>query len=359
MTWLLALAPLAVLGVTVANLVGWRPIRAEGTSPRASALVPARDEEATIEACVRSLLAEPFGEVIVCDDGSTDRTGAILAAIDDPRLRVIRGRTLPAGWVGKPHACHQLADAATGELLVFVDADVVLRPGGLSRIGHALRGEVLSVLPEQVTGSLGEALVLPLLHLTYASFLYLPLVGAVRDPRVLAANGQVLAVRRRAYDTFGGFAAVRAEIVDDLALCRAAKAAGLRVDFVDGAAVARCRMYRSGADAWAGFSKNLLEGVGSTGGLVAAVGLYVACFLLPWLALPLAPAPAAVGVAANLVQRALLARRFGHRPVAVLLHPLSIVAFVAIAARSWAWTRAGAIRWRGRTYAARSARRAA
>jgi chlorobactene glucosyltransferase len=356
MSWLLALLPLVPLGMTVANLAAWRPIRRPGPVPRASALVPARDEEETIEACVLTLLAEPFAEVVVYDDGSTDRTSEILASFTDPRVRVLRGGPLPPGWVGKPHACARLAEAATGELLVFVDADVRLRPGALSLIAGARQGDVLSVLPEQRIGSFGEALILPLLHLTYTSFLFLPLVGRTRDPRVLAANGQVLAVTRAAHDAIGGFSAVRAEVVDDMAFCRAAKAAGLRVDFVDGSAAAVCRMYRSGADAWAGFSKNLLEGVGSVAGLSAVVTLYAACFLLPWVLLPVAPLPALVGIGANLVQRGLLAWRFGHPPAIVLLHPVSIVAFVAIAVRSWWWSRAHTIRWRGRVYAARAVR---
>ncbi len=356
MSWLLAWLPLIPLGVTIANLAAWRPTSRRGAIPRASALVPARNEEGTIEACVRGLLAEPFEEVIVLDDGSTDRTSSILAAMSDPRLRVLRGGRLPSGWVGKPHACHRLAEAAMGDLLVFVDADVQLRPGALALIEGARRGDVVSLLPEQRVGSFGEALILPLLHLTYTGFLFLPWVGSVRDPRVLAANGQVLAVTRSAYDAVGGFAAVRAEIVDDMAFCRAAKVAGFRVDFVDGGPAAVCRMYRSGSDAWAGFSKNLLEGVGSVPALAAVVSLYAGCFLLPWVLLPWVPVPAMVGIGANLLQRSLLAWRFGHPPYVVLLHPLSILAFLAIAVRSWWWSRTHAIRWRGRVYAARAAR---
>src|SRR5262249_44305272 len=97
-------------------------------TPSVSILVPARDEAANIEACVRGLLAQtyPAWELIVLDDGSTDGTGAILArlAADEGRLRVLAGAAVPPGWLGKPHACAQLAAAARGDLLLFTDADV-------------------------------------------------------------------------------------------------------------------------------------------------------------------------------------------------------------------------------------------
>lgn len=362
----LGLFPSLPLGITVYNLASWRPAHAQGLSrlvTRASALVPVRNEEAVVERCVEALLAEPFAEVVVCDDRSTDRTPEILASLAarHPRLRVIQGAPLPPGLVGKAHACHQLAAAATGELFVFVDADTVLSPGALGRIVHGVRdADVVTFLPRQEIGGAGEALILPLLHLTYLSWLPLSLIRATRDPRVLAANGQLLAVRRDAYALFGGYGAVATEVVDDMAFCRAAKRAGLRVDFVDGSPIARCRMYRSGGEAWAGFSKNLYEGIGgSPVALAFVLALYLTCFLLPWVALPFAPLPAAVGIAANLTQRALLARRFGHPAWTVPAHVAGVLAFAALAVNSWRWSRRGAIHWRGRTYAARGARGAA
>lgn len=370
--WLiLALPPTLPLVTTMYNLVTWRRADAEGLQrsgppgvlPRASALVPARNEEAGIARCVEALLAEPFAEVIVCDDRSTDATPAILAAIAarDPRLRVILGAPLPVGMVGKAHACHQLAAAATGDLLVFVDADTILAPGALARVAAVTTdADVVSVLPFQETGSPAEALILPLLHLSYLSWLPLRLVRATKDPRFLAANGQLLAVRRAAYHHFGGYGAVASEVVDDMAFCGAAKRAGLRVDFVDGAEVAACRMYRNGREAWDGFSKNLYEGIGGSGpALIGILVLHTAVFLLPWVALPFAPLPAAVGVAANLTQRGLLAARFRHRAWTVPLHPIGILTLCALALNSWRWSKRGAIVWRGRTYRARHERGAA
>jgi hypothetical protein len=308
-----------------------------------------RDEVGNAVDCVRALLAEPFDEVVVLDDGSTDGTAEALAIVDDPRLTVLRGAPLPDGWVGKAWACDQLGRAARGEILVFVDADVRLLPGAVGALVDN-GADVVSALPDQHLAGAGDALVVPLLHLTYASWLPLRLIRWARDPRVVAANGQVLAVRKAAWDQIGGFGAVHRAIVDDMAFCAAAIRAGATVDFVDGQHLAVCRMYGSLRGAVDGFSKNLCPGVGGPGRLVAVSGLYVACFLASWVLAPVAPL-AAAGIGLNLVQRALLAARYRQPAWTIGAHPVSVVLFLAIAARSIAWTRARTLRWRGRLYA--------
>lgn len=340
------------LAITVVNLLTWRSPPAAAARSKISALVPARDEEANIEACVLALLDEPVHEVIVCDDGSTDGTAAILARLADthPRLAVIRSAALPEGWVGKAHACAQLAAAATGDRLLFVDADVTLARGAVGAL-DGIEADVVTAFPRQRVGSTGEGIIVPLLHLTYLSWLPLALIARVADPRVLAANGQVLLIRAAALRAVGGFAAVRAAVVDDMALCARAKRAGRRVAFVPGERLATCRMYGSGGEAWRGFSKNLYPGLGSAPLAAGVAALYAACFLLPWLAAPVAPAGAALGMTANVAQRVVIALRFGLPLWTAPLHPLGVVAFLGILANSYRWTRGRAIRWRGRTYA--------
>lgn len=352
MSWWLALLPALPLGITVINLLTWRAPRPGPVRGRVSALVPARDEEQTIEACLRSLLAEPVHEVIVYDDGSTDATAAIVAALAarDDRLRLARGGPLPAGWVGKVHACHQLALRAAGDQLLFVDADVQVRPGCAGALA-GVEADLVTALPLQQVRTPGEAAVVSLLHLTYLSWLPMALVRRTRDPRVLAANGQLLMVSREALWALGGFAAIRDALVDDMALGRAAKRAGLTVDFVPADALATCRMYRSGREAWRGFSKNLYPGLGAPLLALSVAALYLGCFVLPWLVWPLAPLPGLLGVAFNLLQRALIARRFGLPAWTVALHLPSALAFLGILANSWRWTRAGRLQWRGRVYA--------
>lgn len=358
MTLLIAGMPLLPLGVTLVNLATWRAPRSTPSdrSERVSALVPARNEQDNIEACVRSLLALPVEEVIVCDDGSTDETPAILArlAAQEPRLKVIRGQGLPPGWVGKTHACHQLSRVAAGDVLLFVDADTRMKPGALSAL-LSVDADVLTAFPAQQVETLGEALIVSLLHLTYLSWLPLALVPRVRAESVLAANGQVLLARRAAYDRLGGHAAIAGDVVDDMALCRAAKRAGLRVDFVPGDTIASCRMYRSGQEAFFGFSKNLYPGLGSPLLALVVAGLYVGCFVLPWLLWPLLPAAAGAGIAANLLQRALIAARFRLPLSTVAGHLPSALLFLAILALSARWSFSGAVRWKGRVYGAAKA----
>ena len=297
---------------------------------------------------------------------------------DLPSLQVLRGDGLPAGWVGKPHALHRLSAAAGGEVLLNIDAYVTLRPDGvlrmLSLLGSAeqvpggLDAAVVTAVPRQHTGSLVERLMIPLLHLSYVAWLPTPLIHRTRDPRVLAANGQLLMVRRSALDAVGGWSSVRTALVDDMALCRAVKKGGGRVVFADGDQMADCRMYPDGASLWRGFAKNFYEGIGGHQlALVIVLGLHLLLFVAPYVALPVAAllgawglaAAAAVGVGANLALRVIMAVRYGHSPLSVLLHPAAVLAMMGVLLDSFRCSRRGDIRWRGRSYPARSQREAA
>lgn len=373
---LMAWSAVALVGyagcMTVVNMWTWPRARRSRRSPAAvSVLIPARDEAENIRACVEAVLPQlrPADELLVLDDGSTDATPDILSALagEHPQLRVLRGRELPEGWIGKPHACHRLGLEARGDCLVFVDADVRLDRGALGRISSLMqrhRASVMTLMPVQLTASWLEHLVVPFLHLTYAAWFPLVLVHRSRDPRFLAANGQVLCVSREAYERVGGFAAVRHEVVDDMAFCRRAKTFGERVVFADGDGIARCRMYRSAPEVIEGFSKNLYEGVGSSPtGLLAVAAVYLLAFVVPYIALAAAPfhaglwLPAVLGVALNLGIRSLLAWRYRHHAAGVVLHPVGVLVLLGVAWNSWRWACRDTVRWAGRTYASRAARR--
>ncbi|MCB9680069.1 MAG: glycosyltransferase [Alphaproteobacteria bacterium] len=362
----LTLIPSSIpFALNVVNARAWpRAVDLHAPVGAVSVLIPARNEAANIERAVRAALAvtPPVHEVIVCDDGSTDATPDILArlAADQPRLQVIAAPPLPEGWVGKPHACHVLGQAATGDLLVFVDADTALQPDASARIQGILsryRARVLTAFPAQELGTLAERLIVPLLPLTFTSWMPLDLIYKHIDPRFLVVNGQVLAFTAEAYAAIGGFASVHDRIVDDMAICRRAKELDQRVVFADGQDVARTRMYRSAAEVWDGFSKNFYQGLGGhPAALAFVVGVYLLAFVLPYARLGVEAAwgtwslAAVVGVAFNLGARTILARRLHHDALSVVLHPIAVVVLLVIALNSARWSWTGRIAWRGRTY---------
>lgn len=262
------LAVLAVLSVS--NLV-WLPRlglgrgrrRGSAETPHVSILVPARNEEAHIADCVCSLLAQdyPSCEVLVLDDESDDGTLAALQTLSgEPRLRILRGKPLPEGWMGKNWACHQLAQEAHGELLLFTDADTRHAPGALMAAVtalHAERVDFLSAMPRQETQTCGEVALVPILPWSQHTFFPVGLVRRLPFPRLATAVGQFMLVRRDAYAACGGYESIRGSAVDDCDLVRAVAARGFRWTLCDGSRVVRARMYSSFRSAVDGFSKNL------------------------------------------------------------------------------------------------------
>ena len=376
MIWLWLVLPAVIPFVnTIANLLTW-PSGTKGltSSLKVSVLIPARNEARNIESCVEAAMnsQHPIEEVIVYNDGSTDTTGQILSRLSarHSRLRVIDGSPLPRGWVGKPHACHRLAEAATGDLLLFVDADTQLTTDGLNRIVNLLRNQgldgqktdIVSAMPHQVQKHFIERLMMPMLHLTYYAWLPLIFTRWFQFPSMLAANGQVMAIRKNCYSDIGGFEAVKSDIVDDMAICRRAKIMGHRVLFADGRHIASCRMYASGDELWKGFSKNIYQGIGGApSALVLLIVIHLLCFILPYAALMVAAiehsdwlTPAAVGVLLNLALRVLIGLRHQHTLLSIALHPLAVLGMICISLNSFRWSQNGTIFWRDRVYGGES-----
>lgn len=334
-----------------------KPILPNDPQPFMSILIPARNEAMVIDRTVRWLLDQnyPAFEVLVLDDDSSDGTSARAkaAANGDPRLRVLSGEALPAGWLGKNWACHQLAQHANGDWLVFTDADVNWQPGALRALVNEMRrtdADLLTVWPTQQTESWTERLVVPLMALAILAYLPLPAVHHFPWPIFAAANGQCLAFRRRAYEQVGGHAAVKDRIVEDVTFARQIKARGLRLRMADGAGLIVCRMYRDWPGVRDGFSKNILAGHGdSVPFLAASFILHWLIFALPWLLLMVDFAWGLALVALGVGTRMLTALATRQRPLDALLMPVSVMLMSMIALRSvwWRW-RYGGPQWKGR-----------
>jgi hypothetical protein len=331
--------------------------------PAVSVLVPVRNEAHRIAPCLGALLAQRHVdlELLVLDDGSTDGTADVVRRVvgADAGTRLLDGVPLPAGWLGKPHACAQLAEAARGEVLVFVDADVVLAPDAIARTVTLLREarlDLVSPYPRQVTVTAAERLVQPLLQWSWLTFLPLRLAERLRAPSLTAANGQLLACDAASYRAAGGHGAVHDEVIEDVALARAFKRAGFRATVADGTDVATCRMYESWRDLRDGYTKSLWAAFGSPLGAATALALLGWLYLLPPLAAaralargrPRTAAVPALGYAAGVAGRVVAARRTGGRDLDALAHPLSVAAFAALTVRSWRHRRAGRLTWKGR-----------
>lgn len=342
-----------------------------GQGERVCVCVPARNEAANIVPCVRSLLAQRgVGlTVLAYDDQSTDGTGGVLAGLarDEARVVVVPTEALPEGWNGKQWACDRMARsaaAAGAQWLLFTDADVRFEPEAVSGALRAARASVgrvglISTFPRQVTGTLAEALVVPLIHFVLLSYLPLARMRATRDPSASAGCGQFLLVDRGAYEASGGHAGFRDSMHDGIRLPRAVRRAGWATDLFDGTALCSVRMYRGLGQVWRGFAKNAYEGLGSVTLLCVITAMHGLGHVWPWVAGALLLSGAvsggeftwwlvAAGVGVPALERALLAARFGQPWVGVALHPVGVLLLTAIQWWSlWLHVR-GRRAWKGR-----------
>lgn len=255
-----------ILTISVFNLFWFRKIEnypPAKTKPAVSVLIPARNEEANIAACLETVLGQdyPILEIKVLDDQSTDRTAEIVRQYcqRDSRLALIEGNSLPAGWLGKHWACQQLAEQSKGELLLFLDADTRLHPRALS---HAVNTQLheganlLSVVPKEIVKSWGERLIQPFFLWAVYTVLPLGIANKVQLEWLTFTIGQFMLFDRRTYFAIGGHASVRSDAVDDLALGRRTVKYGFRWWLADGTSLVECRMYHSVKQVIEGFSKN-------------------------------------------------------------------------------------------------------
>lgn len=272
---------------------------ANASVPRVSIVVPARNEEASLADCLRSLTLQTGVdfEIIVVNDHSIDRTLEIAASfgtLHPENIRVIEAGLLPPGWTGKNNAVMTGVREARGEWLLFTDADTIHMPGSLARAlqeAEENQADMLSYSPEQIAVTFWEMAVLPVVFAELARH-YPP--SKVSDPNspIAAANGQYILIKRDVYDAVGGHAAIAGEILEDVALARALKAAGRKIRFRYAADAVRARMYRNFAQLRDGWTKNLALLFPRPGWLAAKIFF---CWVLPWAVLLSLPIAVALG----------------------------------------------------------------
>jgi hypothetical protein len=349
---------------------------------RVAVLIPARDEERNIRACVESVLAsrDVELEVLVLDDASTDRTAEIVreTAMRDERVRLVATQSLPAGWNGKQRACWLLAQETNAPLLLFLDADVRIMPDALERCCAEMQAggvALLSGFPRQITVGWMERMLLPLIHFVLLGFLPMGRMRASTKVGYAAGCGQFFLANREAYFASEGHAAIRETRHDGLRLPQVFRRHGFRTDIVDLTECAEVRMYDSASAVWMGLAKNATEGLGAPARIVPLTIVLLLGQVLPliaatlWLAFCLSnqligvtfddPLMAAIvsvllalAVVASYLPRLLAVRRFKQPLLSALLHPVGVLLLLIV--QWYALTKqflGRPVAWRARAYA--------
>lgn len=352
----LAVLPLLRCGVLVLN--GWlfpvlkpnslAPGKLSLNTASVAMLIPARNEAHNLKQTLAGVLAQPAQEIWVLDDHSTDLTAQVVqqAAQLDPRLRLLAGQNLPAGWMGKNWACYQLAQATQAQILLFLDADVQLKPGALEALlPHMQNHDLLSVFPKHTTLSFAERVLVPLIDVVLLGGLPYPLLKT-RFVVAAAANGQVMVFKRAAYEQIGGHYSVKNQVLEDVRLAQRVKAHGLRLGVALGGTLIGVRMYQSYSQIAEGFGKNLtaFHG-GSRVLLVVSALLHFGVYTLPWLLWWQNPAWLLLGLL-GIIERLLTNHKTGRPLWEAMLVPLAPLMAGPIYAKALARNYS----WKGRRY---------
>lgn len=344
-----------------------------------SAIIPARNEELNIARAVSSLAQQPdLCEIIVVDDHSQDGTPQILAELQRQCaiLRVLRIEHLPQGWLGKPHAVAEGAKLASGEWLLFTDADTEHRFESLATLlawAEREHADLLSISPGQRVETWWEKAVIPLVYVQLSRLYRFEDVSDPASPAA-AANGQYILIRRSVYDAIGGFSAIRAAVLDDVELAKRVKAAGGKLVFLRGAEWAETRMYRTFGEMWRGWTKNLYLLYG--GSASKMIGTVAGLMLVEWLArlllipillyLWLYPSPLWARILIIVCAILLLWHGWNYgRKLERLGFSSRLLRFIwagapllsaLLLSSLWAYRLGGSIQWKGRSYPVKEAR---
>jgi chlorobactene glucosyltransferase len=341
--------------------------------PLISILIPARNESRNIRRCIECVRAQTYSrwEMIVIDDHSTDDTPGIVSTFtaQDPRIRLLRSRPLPAGWVGKSHALAQGAEVAQGDWLCLLDADTFSAPDLLASTHHEARvcgADLLSILTNQELNSFWERIISPV---AFSGLAFVYDLKRINDPRLpdAMAIGQFILIRRTVYDETGGHHALSDSILEDREIAETVKRAGHTILLVDGRALASVRMHTSLKEIWESWVKTIYPGLRGQPEMVLCLAgaFFLSALIFPawWIAaligllLVRSLAAALVFLEATLFWAYFLRNRIidlaSYKiPAAyALAAPVGIIYFSGMMLDSYYRVRSGrGLTWKGRTY---------
>ena len=325
-------------------------------------LVPMRNEEKH----VRELLDCAFASeslanlsIYALDDSSSDQTLGLLndAAGSTPNLHILSGRELENDWMGKPFACHQLAERAIAdgaEFLIFLDADTRISPTAIAASLSAMKArgwDFISPHPREIASSPLARLIQPLMQWSWFVSVPVRLGIALKIPSMAIANGQFIIFSTHAYQSAGGHAMVRNEVIEDLEISRTLVRAGFRGGVAVAADVVECQMYENDAELRRGYAKSLWRAFGSPIGALLAAALLLSTQTLPFLLALFGSLVAWKIVAVNALAHLIVALKTRSNPVNTFAHPLAIVLLVGLIVDSFIQRARGVAQWKGRVIA--------
>jgi glycosyltransferase involved in cell wall biosynthesis len=324
-------------------------------SPMVSVLIPARNEETKIGTLLNDLLKQDYEniEILIYDDLSEDNTTFIVRRISkgNNKIRLLQGEPLPAGWVGKNHACHRLALEAKGEFLLFLDADVRVKSSlitnGLIHVQqHQL--DLLSVFPKQIMKTFGEKITVPVMNWVLTGLLPLILTRISSWPSFSAANGQFMLFRADTYNKYRFHEKVKDTIVEDINIFRQMKRAGLRTHTILSNGDISCRMYNSWSDATEGFSRNVTEFFGGYSFVAVLYALLTTLGFIP--VIIYLPTLASASFFALAILHRMVISSISRQPVFenLLLSPLQQISFCSMIIKAIRNRANNATTWKGR-----------
>ena len=319
-----------------------------------SILIPMRNEAENVTELMTLLKGQSYlsnFEIIALDDSSSDNTKELLLGVSQNNLKVISGRQLEQGWLGKNYACYQLAMAARGEYLVFLDADVRLDPEAVASTIESMRAwnwDFISAYPRQIALTFLERLTQPLLQWSWFTTLPLRISEKWLRPSTIVANGQSMVIKRQAYFDCDGHKGVKAEVLDDLFLARNLVRAGAKGGVADGSRVSYCRMYSSASQLIEGYTKSQWSAFINPLGALLAIALLTLTSIFPFVAGLAGELSGWYLYFAIVMTRVLSGVKTRTIPSASLLHPLSALIWIYLITLSWIRKYQGKLSWRGR-----------